>query len=172
MRHRFLVLSAIVLMTACNSKPQSKPEESNTKLNDSLRFAADTTGLSEYQQWKAQHELGDQKEAAEQKDAEASTPHSEKSKPATHKSSASSPAAASAPSESGSASSESGNTAQAKKGWSKTAKGAVIGGVVGAGAGAVIDKKNRAAGAVIGGALGAGAGAIIGHDMDKKDGRH
>jgi hypothetical protein len=48
----------------------------------------------------------------------------------------------------------------------------VIGGVTGAAAGAVINKKNRAAGAVIGGAVGAGAGAIIGNDMDKKDGRH
>lgn len=72
---------------------------------------------------------------------------------------------------------ESGNATQpagepAKKGWSKTAKGAVIGGVVGAGAGAVINKKNRAAGAVIGGVVGAGAGAVIGNEMDKKDGRH
>lgn len=68
-----------------------------------------------------------------------------------------------------------GQTASAepeKKGWSKTAKGAVIGGVVGAGAGAVINGKNRAAGAVIGGVVGAGAGAVIGNAMDKKDGRH
>ena len=63
---------------------------------------------------------------------------------------------------------ESGNSAKAKKGWSKTAKGAVIGGVVGAGTGAVVNKKNRVAGAVIGGAIGAGAGAIIGNEMDKK----
>jgi hypothetical protein len=62
--------------------------------------------------------------------------------------------------------------AEEKKGWSKTAKGAVIGGVVGAGTGAIINKKNRAAGAVIGGVLGAGAGAVIGNQMDKKDGRH
>jgi hypothetical protein len=62
--------------------------------------------------------------------------------------------------------------AKTKKGWSKTAKGAVIGGVVGAGTGAVVNKKNRAAGAVIGGVIGAGAGAIIGNEMDKKDGRH
>ena len=69
-------------------------------------------------------------------------------------------------------SSESDNTAKAKKGWSKTAKGAVIGGVVGAGTGAVVNKKNRAVGAVVGGAAGAGVGAIIGNEMDKKDGRH
>ena len=70
------------------------------------------------------------------------------------------------------ATSESANTAKEKTGWSKTAKGAVIGGVVGAGTGAVVNKKNRAAGAVIGGVVGAGTGAIIGNEMDKKDGRH
>lgn len=64
------------------------------------------------------------------------------------------------------------NKAQAKTGWSKTAKGAVIGGVVGAGTGAVVNKKNRAAGAVVGGVIGAGSGAIIGNELDKKDGRH
>jgi hypothetical protein len=48
----------------------------------------------------------------------------------------------------------------------------VIGGVVGAGTGAAVNKKNRVAGAVIGGAVGAGTGAIIGNEMDKRDGRH
>ena len=67
---------------------------------------------------------------------------------------------------------ESANSAEAKKGWSKTAKGAVVGAVVGAGTGAVVNKRNRAVGAVIGGAAGAGAGAIIGNELDKKDGRH
>ena len=54
-----------------------------------------------------------------------------------------------------------------KKGWSSTAKGAVIGAGVGAAAGAIIDHNNRGAGAVIGGlsgaAVGAGAGAVIDH---------
>ena len=63
-------------------------------------------------------------------------------------------------------------TSTTKTGWSKTAKGAVIGGVVGVGTGAVVNKKNRAAGAVIGGVVGAGTGAIIGNELDKKDGRH
>lgn len=59
-----------------------------------------------------------------------------------------------------------------KKGWSKAAKGAAIGGVTGAAAGAIISKKNRAAGAVIGGAVGAGVGYGIGRAKDKKDGRY
>ena len=67
--------------------------------------------------------------------------------------------------------SETQNAAKAKKGWSKAAKGAVIGGAGGAVAGAVINKRNRAAGAVIGGVIGAGGGYVIGRSMDKKDGR-
>ena len=71
----------------------------------------------------------------------------------------------------------SGNTAEVpatetteKKKWSGTAKGAVIGGVTGAAAGAVINKKNRAVGAVVGGVIGAGTGAVIGKQADKKEG--
>ncbi|MEO5945142.1 MAG: YMGG-like glycine zipper-containing protein [Ferruginibacter sp.] len=59
--------------------------------------------------------------------------------------------------------------APAKKGWSKAAKGATIGGVGGAVAGAVIG--HNAKGAVIGGVLGATGGYIIGRSKDKKDGR-
>ena len=72
----------------------------------------------------------------------------------------------------GSATTETTSTKKTNTGWSKTAKGAVIGGVVGAGTGAVVNKKNRAAGAVVGGVVGAGTGAIIGNELDKKDGRH
>ncbi|MES2544794.1 MAG: glycine zipper family protein [Bacteroidota bacterium] len=57
-----------------------------------------------------------------------------------------------------------------RKGWSSTAKGAVIGAGVGAVGGAIINHKDRGTGAVIGGlagaGLGAGAGAII--DAEKK----
>ncbi len=58
-----------------------------------------------------------------------------------------------------------------KKGWSAKAKGAVIGAGTGAAAGAIINKRNRAAGAVIGGVLGAGAGTGVGAVIDKKKGR-
>jgi len=78
---------------------------------------------------------------------------------------------------SGSSSSSSGSgtstastrTAPAKKGWSKAAKGAVIGGVGGAVAGAVIGKGGK--GAIIGGVIGAAGGYIIGRSKDRKDGR-
>ena len=59
----------------------------------------------------------------------------------------------------------------AKKGWSKSAKYAVIGGVAGGAAGAIINKRNRAVGAVVGAVIGAGGGYVLGRSQDKKDGR-
>lgn len=53
-----------------------------------------------------------------------------------------------------------------KKGWSSTAKGAVIGAGVGAVGGAIINKKDPGKGAVIGGLIGAGAGAGTGAIID------
>ncbi|MEO6489741.1 MAG: hypothetical protein ABIO04_07375 [Ferruginibacter sp.] len=56
-----------------------------------------------------------------------------------------------------------------KKGWSNSAKGAVIGGGTGAVAGAVIaGDGNRVGGAVIGSVVGAAGGYIIGKAKDKK----
>lgn len=56
-----------------------------------------------------------------------------------------------------------------KEGVSKAAKGAVIGGVAGAAAGAILTKKGK--GAVIGGVIGAAGGYILGRKKDKADGR-
>lgn len=57
-----------------------------------------------------------------------------------------------------------------KRGWSSAAKGAVIGGVAGAAAGVLVDKKD-ARGAAIGGVVGAGTGYVIGRSKDKRTGR-
>lgn len=57
-----------------------------------------------------------------------------------------------------------------KKGWSKAAKGTVIGAGVGAIGGAVLSKK-KGLGAIVGGVVGAAGGYIIGKGMDKKDNR-
>ena len=62
-------------------------------------------------------------------------------------------------------------TTKKKKGWSKAAKGTVIGAGAGAAAGALLIKKNRALGAVVGGVVGGGVGYGVGRSMDKKDGR-
>jgi hypothetical protein len=160
MKCSLLLMSTVVLLTACNSGPKSTPVDKNS-LSDSLRLATDTAGLADYQAWKAQNELGEKQQQAQEKAPASTTPK----KAASGQTAGTSQA-------SGTSSTGSGTAAQEKKGWSKTAKGAVIGGVVGAGTGAVVNKKNRAAGAVVGGVIGAGAGAIIGNEMDKKDGRH
>jgi hypothetical protein len=55
-----------------------------------------------------------------------------------------------------------------KEGWSKAAKGAVIGGVGGAVAGAILSKK-KGKGAIIGGVIGAAGGYILGRKKDKAD---
>lgn len=154
-----VIFFALVVFSSCNTSPKTP---ANNQLSDSLRFATDTTGLAEYQAWKAQNELGENTESSEAKPSATSKK--------TSSSSASSSSGNSA--ETGSGETQTGSGTTAKKGWSKTAKGAVIGGVVGAGTGAIVNKKNRAAGAVVGGVIGAGAGAIIGNEMDKKDGRH
>ena len=61
---------------------------------------------------------------------------------------------------------------QKKKGWSNTAKGAVIGAGAGAITGAAVSKK-KGEGAIIGGlagaAVGAGTGAIIDDSKKKKE---
>jgi hypothetical protein len=58
---------------------------------------------------------------------------------------------------------------QAQNGkWSPQAKGAVIGGLGGAAAGAIINKRNRVVGGAVGGVAGAGVGYAIGKHTDNK----
>jgi hypothetical protein len=54
------------------------------------------------------------------------------------------------------------------KTWSKKAKGAAIGGGVGAATGVIVSK-NNSKGAVVGGVVGAGAGYLYGRHKDKKN---
>jgi len=61
-----------------------------------------------------------------------------------------------------------GTQAQAQKKWSPQGKGALIGGLGGAAAGALIHKRNRAVGGVVGGVAGAGVGYAIGKHTDNK----
>ncbi|MFS8083964.1 MAG: YMGG-like glycine zipper-containing protein [Ginsengibacter sp.] len=58
--------------------------------------------------------------------------------------------------------------AQQKKGMSKAAQGAIIGGVGGAVGGAILSKK-KGLGAIVGAVVGAAGGYIIGKNKDKKD---
>jgi len=176
-----------ILMAACNAVPEQKAAVQSAQQTLSQ---PDTTGLAAYNAWKAQNELASAN--AYQQSQQAAQPATEKtrtivkyvpvksssSKPVSHSSSSSSSSEQtssgnSTSSGSGSMSNESSETAKVEKkeGWSKAAKGAVIGGVAGAAGGAIINKKNRVVGAVIGGVLGAAGGYGIGRTMDKKDGR-
>jgi hypothetical protein len=155
---------ASTLLVACNSNPKVNNEDVARKVADSLRFAADTAGLSQFQAWKAQNELPNvQQEGQAQQYAAVPAGASTRTSRSTSRNRSYS---------GGSMSSSSSNTARAKKGWSKAAKGAVIGGVAGGAAGAIINKRNRVVGGVVGGILGAGVGYGIGRGMDKKDGRY
>lgn len=62
-----------------------------------------------------------------------------------------------------------------KKGWSHTAKGAVVGAGAGAITGAVVNKNDRVKGAaigtIVGAGVGAGVGAIVDHEKKKKEAR-
>ena len=156
MKIQSFILGIAVLVISCNTQPKADNNRSDT-----TKLATDTTGLADYQAWKAQNELADQNTKEQQEN---------KSTSKTVKKSTSVKSENASASTTSTGDSSSGTTQ--KKGWSKTAKGAVVGGVVGATTGAVINKKNRAAGAVIGGVIGAGTGAVIGNEMDKKDGRH
>lgn len=61
-----------------------------------------------------------------------------------------------------------GTTVEKKKGISKAAQGAIIGGAAGAVGGAIVSKK-KGVGAAVGAVVGAAGGYIIGKNKDKKD---
>ena len=146
-------------------------------------MAADTAGMAQFQQWKAQNELAateqynepvaQYKAPAAKKVTKAPVRKASRPAPVATEPAPETPAVSTGSSDDVAMGNGSAEEAQAEKkeGWSKAAKGAVIGGAGGAIAGAVINKKNRAAGAVIGGVIGAGGGYVIGRKMDKKDGR-
>jgi hypothetical protein len=182
-----------IVFTACTSTPKTD-ELAAAALKEQAAAATnpDTLGLAQFQAWKAQNELVDTEEFNKpEQEAAAPVKTAKKSHKAPVKAAApkvvyvptpapqQAPAPTTTSNESenvGSGTSESAGTTEApapeaKKGISKSVKGAVIGGVVGAVGGAVINKNNRVAGAVIGGVIGAAGGYGIGRGMDRKDGR-
>lgn len=169
-------VSFAVIAAACNTTP--KADVVATPANP-VTTLPDTTGLAQFQDWKAQNELAPASAYQTAQPATTVVYAAAPQKTYTAKRSTAGRSAAtnrgvsrstSAGTESGTMASESSRAAK-KKGWSKAAKGAVIGGVAGAAGGAIINKKNRAAGAVIGAVIGAGGGYVIGRGQDKKDGR-
>jgi hypothetical protein len=165
---------AVVMTTACKNNSKSNAEARLKAYQDSVTLANDTAGLAQFQQWKAQNELGEQQEVEQQDQQMAVAAAQPRSyAPARKTTTKRSGTSSSGNSNRGTASSGSGNTAKApvKKGWSKAAKGAAIGTAGGAVVGAVVNKKNRVVGGVVGGVLGGAAGYGIGRSKDKKDGR-
>lgn len=173
MKKIFFALSTVAVMASCsNNNPRTAAE---TK---PLTPAIDTAGLAQFQAWKAQNELAVANQLAAQNGLAAQPAEVVRErvvyveKPTTRRSTSTARrSSSSSNSGSGTSTSTSTNTAK-KEGWSKAAKGAVIGGVGGAAAGAIINKRNRAAGAVIGGVVGGAVGYGIGRSKDKKDGRY
>jgi len=167
---KILPISAIatmiaMLVIACNRSPQS---DANSGKN--LNYT-DTLGLADFQKWKALNELKDPTVYYQQGNEMASgQPTRTIVKYVRVKSSAT--RARRSTYRSGSMNSVAQYPAKSmKRGWSRKAKGAVIGGGGGALLGAVISKHNRLLGGAVGGALGAGLGYVIGNELDRKNGR-
>lgn len=183
------ILGLAAVITACNTNPEIKTDSAQAV--QQTITAPDTTGMAAFNAWKAQNELSSLSAYQQTQETVASQPKvktivkrvpvasTPQSKPASRPASTTSEKPA--PVNSGSGDADNGTVAgtgsgettpaEKKEGWSKAAKGAVIGGVTGAAGGAVINKKNRVLGAVIGGVVGAAGGYGIGRTMDKKDGR-
>src|SRR5205809_5063497 len=154
---------AAVVLIACNSKPQTDANSGKVLTYN------DTICLAEFQKWKAQNELKDPTVYYNQgAEMGSSQPTRTIVKYVPHRSTTAHHSTYS----SGSMNSVAQYPAKTmKKGWSRKAKGAVIGGGGGAILGAVISKHNRLVGGALGGALGAGLGYVIGNELDRKHGR-
>jgi hypothetical protein len=187
------ILGSALLFTACNSVPDLK---NDTAQNTQTTVLNDTTGMAAFNAWKAQNELATVTPVQQPQQAQVApektrtivkyVPVAAKTTKSASSPSTSAPSPKPAPTQSdagtsvatgngsdGAAGTGTSETAKVEKkeGWSKAAKGAVIGGVAGAAGGAILNKQNRVVGAVIGGVVGAAGGYGIGRGMDKKDGR-
>ena len=160
-----IAIATAVVMVACNKQPKADA-------NGKVLTYTDTVGLADFQKWKTQNELKDPtvyynqgNEIASRQPTRTIVKYVPVRSSATHRSTSRSYS-------SGSMNSVSQYPAKTvKKGWSRKAKGAVIGGGGGAILGAVTNKNNRLVGGALGGALGAGLGYVIGNELDKKHGR-
>jgi hypothetical protein len=180
-----LVIASAVFFTACNSKKETTDREM-VLLTDSMyksNLGSDTSATVEQQ-------------APEMAEPQVAAPVVKTRKPAPRKTNTTynqpvrdnsstttaplpvpQPTALPAPATTGTSGTETAGTGtttapevKKKEGISKAAQGAIIGGVGGAVAGAVLSKK-KGTGAVIGGVIGAAGGYILGRKKDRNDGR-
>jgi YMGG-like Gly-zipper len=158
-------ITVAVVIVACNRQPQ-------TNASGKVLTYTDTVGLADFQKWKAQNELKDPTVYYNQGNEAASNEPTRTIVKYVPVKSSTTRRSTSRSYSSGSMNSVSQYPAKTlKKGWSRKAKGAVIGGGSGAILGAVINKNNRLVGGALGGALGAGIGYVIGNELDRKHGR-
>ena len=179
-----LVIVSAVIFTACNSKKETTDREM-VLLTDSMyksNLGSDTAAIV-------------QQEAPEAVQPEVAAPLVKTKKPAPRRTNTTynqpvqdnsatttaplpvpNPTATPAPATTGTTGTEAAGTGttapevKKKDGMSKAAQGAIIGGVGGAVAGAVLSNK-KGKGAIIGGVIGAAGGYILGRKKDKNDGR-
>ena len=148
--------------TACTGKQKT---EASTTNNGVLTFT-DTTGLAEFQKWKAYNELTSTTMYSHDEDM--AVAKTVKKTAPLHKAAATHHSSTMAMNSAGQYPAK----VVKKKGWSNRAKGAAIGGGSGAILGAILDKNHRVAGGVLGGVLGAGVGYVVGNEMDRKHRRY
>lgn len=145
------MLFAASVMVACNTQSDKQEAllKSQQKTIDSMRVVMEKQAIIDSMNaLQAQREEAGKWEDIEKNEA---TNHTQAV--------ASTPAQASAP------------TAPAKKKWSHTAKGALVGAGTGAITGAIVNKKRvegALIGSVIGAGVGAGTGAIVDHSVKKR----
>ena len=144
------MLLAASILTACNSHTDNQEAilKAQQKTIDSMRVAMEKQAIIDSMSaLQAQRQEAEKWEEIEKNEA---THHTQ--------------AVASAPAQ----------TAPAKKKWSHTAKGAVVGAGTGAITGAIVNKKRGEGaliGSLIGAGVGAGTGAIVDHTKKKRQGQ-
>ncbi|SDF50490.1 YMGG-like Gly-zipper [Dyadobacter soli] len=134
-------------MVACNTQSDKQEAllKSQQKTIDSMRVAMEKQAIID--SMSALHAQREEAEKWEEIEKNEATSHTQ--------------AVANAPAQ----------TAPAKKKWSHTAKGAVVGAGTGAITGAIINKKRGEGaliGSLIGAGVGAGTGAIVDHSVKKR----
>ncbi len=179
-----LVIVSAVIFSACNSKKETTDREM-VLLTDSMyksNLGSDTAAIVEQQTpVMAEPEVAapvvkTKKPVARKTNNSYNQPVRDNNATTTAPLPVPNPTAAPAPATTGTTGSETAGTGtttpevKKKEGISKAAQGAIIGGVGGAVAGAVISNK-KGKGAIIGGVIGAAGGYILGRKKDKTDGR-
>ncbi len=190
MKQKFLAIVVAAVFAACNSNPKTSTQPASAAISDTGRnsAAADRGQVIELKGVNDTIVTGDGSRYVKVDTSNSSQTVVKSETPvrtqretvhhtARHTSSGSSSGSGSSnggyssTSGTGTSTAESTPVPAKKKGWSKAAKGTVIGAGTGAIAGALISKK-KGLGAVIGGVVGGAGGYIIGHSKDKKDGRN